>query len=193
MKPGVDLACTGVLPQAAAMANTASATRVGRRTAHHLDQRHGRHRVEEVHADEPLRAAQGAGDRGDGQRRGVGGQDRIGSDHGLQLAEQAPLDGEILDDGLDHESAGAKVGEVPQADSRPSRAVRSPCAELAAWTRCSRPRRYRRSPARPHPGGHRAAAPGGRRQPRPGRCRHPWYRCRRRRRCQPGRARSGPP
>ena len=58
MNPGVDVAYTGVLPHASAVANSVSATAGDvARPAHDLDQRHQRRRIEEVHADDPVRDA----------------------------------------------------------------------------------------------------------------------------------------
>jgi hypothetical protein len=54
MKPGVERACTGVLPQAAAVSNRVAATAVGGEAGDHLDQRHQRRRVEEVQAGQAL-------------------------------------------------------------------------------------------------------------------------------------------
>ena len=45
--------------------------------ADHLEQLHQRRRVEEVHAHDVLGPRRGAGERGDGDRRGVGGEHRV--------------------------------------------------------------------------------------------------------------------
>ena len=68
-----------------------------------LDERHDRHRAEEVHPDEPLAAV--AGDRFgqsvDRDRRGVRGEDRFRARDRVELPPQGRLDGEVLEDGFD--------------------------------------------------------------------------------------------
>ena len=77
----------------------------GVRPADQLDQRHDRHRTEEVHA---RRSAGGGwcdrlGQPGDRDRAGVGGEDRIRRRQPVELAPQRRLDVEVLEDRLDHE------------------------------------------------------------------------------------------
>ena len=86
--------------------------RVRRRPLDDLHQPHQRHRVEEVHAGDPARQAAGARDRGDRQRRGVGGEDRVLGDDGLQVAEDLAFDLQLLHHSLDD---GIAVGEVGEA------------------------------------------------------------------------------
>jgi hypothetical protein len=62
--------------------------RRGAQAGDDLDHLHQRHRVEEVVAGEAPRPLQAGGDRGDRQRRGVGGQHGIGADEAFQLGEQ---------------------------------------------------------------------------------------------------------
>src|SRR5690606_19286285 len=70
---------------------------------HDLDQRHHGHGVEEVHAAESFRAAAERRDLGDGQARGVGGQQRaFGRDGGDALPHVA-LDVDRLVHRLDHD------------------------------------------------------------------------------------------
>ncbi len=63
-------------------------------------------------AGKALRALQAGGDRRHRQRRGVGGQHRIGADDALQLGEQALLDVQLFDDGLDHQVAAGQLGQA---------------------------------------------------------------------------------
>ena len=83
--------------------------RIGGGTAHDLDQRHGRNGVEEVHADEASGTLQGRAERRHGDGGGVGGEDGVGRDNGLQRREQLLLDREILDHGLDDETGTGKI------------------------------------------------------------------------------------
>ena len=85
---------------------------VGALGPHDLDQRHQRRRVEEVHADDPLGMRRDGRDLGDRQRGGVRGEDRVRRGRRLELAEELLLDGEILEDGLDHEVAAGEVGDL---------------------------------------------------------------------------------
>ncbi|MCY1429379.1 hypothetical protein D9M71_452950 [compost metagenome] len=74
-----------------------------------FDQRHDRRRVEEVQAGDTLGALEGGGQRGDRQRGGVAGEDAVVAADRFQLGEQAALDLEVLDDGLDHQGAALEV------------------------------------------------------------------------------------
>src|SRR5216117_3604905 len=85
----------------------------------HLDQLHGVHRVEEVEADEALGPAGGGGQLGHGQRRGVGGEDRLRLHDLVEAPEVVPLHRQLLDDRLDDQ---VDVGEVVQVD-RPAQAL----------------------------------------------------------------------
>ncbi|MNO99294.1 hypothetical protein D3C76_910600 [compost metagenome] len=77
---------------------------IGRKARDHLDQGHERCRVEEVHANHLLGALQTGSDAGDGQRRGVAGEDTVGSAQGFKLAEQRLFDRQVLDDGFYHQA-----------------------------------------------------------------------------------------
>ncbi len=77
-----------------------------------LDQLHQRRRVEEVHADHASAVGNLGGDRGHGQRGGVGGEDRVGTAGLRQVREQPPLQLQVLRGRLDHEVAFAEVREV---------------------------------------------------------------------------------
>jgi hypothetical protein len=67
------------------------------RQLHHVRRR------EEVHADDVLRALRGRGDPVHVERGGVGGEDRAGLGHAVELAEHFLLDAHLLEDGLDDE------------------------------------------------------------------------------------------
>ena len=69
----------------------------------HLDQLHQLRRQAEVQADHAVIAARAAGDLGDRQRRGVGGEDRVLRADLVELAEQLALDAQVLEHRLDHE------------------------------------------------------------------------------------------
>src|SRR5207244_7264722 len=85
----------------------------------YLDQLHGVHRVEEVEADEARGPAGGGGQLGHGQRRGVGGEDRLRLHDLVEAPEVVPLHRQLLDDRLDDQ---VDVGEVVQVD-RPAQAL----------------------------------------------------------------------
>ena len=97
--------------------------RVGDDGLDDLDEVLDRRGVEEVHADDAAGKAVGGGDLGDRERRGVGGQDRVGPHDVVEVAEDRLLDLERLDDRLDHEVG---VGEVLHAgrEGDPVRAAR---------------------------------------------------------------------
>ena len=63
-----------------------------------------------MHADQALRCLQSSRDRSHRDRRGIGRQDAAGAADDLELAEQAALDLEVLDDGLDHQAAAGQIG-----------------------------------------------------------------------------------
>ena len=65
-----------------------------------------------MHAADAVAMLQRARDRGDADRRGVGGEDAVGRDDGLELAEQLLLDLEILEHRLDDDMAGLEVVEL---------------------------------------------------------------------------------
>ncbi|MNP53700.1 hypothetical protein D3C76_1481950 [compost metagenome] len=59
-----------------------------------------------MQADHAAGVFEACGETGDGQRRGVAGEDAVLAAHRFQLAQQAALDLQVLDYGLDHQ-AGA--------------------------------------------------------------------------------------
>jgi hypothetical protein len=77
-----------------------------------LDQLHGVHRIEEVEADEALGPLRGRGEVGDGQRRRVGGENRLGLQELVELLEVRTLDGQLLDDRLDQQVDAGQVVEM---------------------------------------------------------------------------------
>ena len=77
-----------------------------------LDELHHRRRVEEVDAAHQLGPLGGHGQFDDRQRRGVGGEDRVGLDDRVEFGEQRLLDGEVLDDALDHEVGERELGQI---------------------------------------------------------------------------------
>jgi len=78
-------------------------------SGHHLDQLHQRRRIEEVHADDPLRLGHPGGDRRHREGGGVRGQDGFRATHLGQLGEQLLLQAQLLRRGLDHELAAGQV------------------------------------------------------------------------------------
>ena len=100
----------------------------------HLDQPlHGRG-VEEVHADHAARAGVGGGDLGDRERGGVGGEDRVGADDLVELAEDGLLDLDRLHDRLDDEVG---VGEVLHAGGEGDPASSSACSASVSLPRAT--------------------------------------------------------
>ena len=79
-----------------------------------LDEGRERHRVEEVHAEEPLRPAERRRQLGDRQRAGVAGQQRPRRDDLLGRGQQVALGGGDLGDRLHHEldvEGGVEAGD----------------------------------------------------------------------------------
>ena len=75
------------------------------RATDELDERHDRHRAEEVHADERgvARGPGGFGEAMDGDRAGVRGEDRPGARDAVHLAPQGLLHVDVLEHRLDDE------------------------------------------------------------------------------------------
>src|SRR5262249_43301196 len=82
---------------------------VGVGTADDLDQRQLVDRVEEVTAGDAAAVFQPLRDGGDGQRRGVRGQDGVGAGNAVQLGEDGPLRLQVLDGRLDDEVGGVEA------------------------------------------------------------------------------------
>ena len=75
--------------------------RVGGEAADYLDQRHARRGIEEMQPHHAFRPRQAGRDRRDGNRRGIGGQNRFRTQQGLQATKKIALDLEILDHRFD--------------------------------------------------------------------------------------------
>ncbi len=67
-----------------------------------------------MHTNQPLRAAQPGGDGGDGNGRGIGGQDAFLANDIFKVGEQLALDVEVFDNCLDHDGG---TGDLLQAAS----------------------------------------------------------------------------
>ena len=91
----------------------------GLQAADDLQQRHHRHRIEEVHADVALGMRDRGRKLGDGDRRGVGRQHRVRRNDAVELLEDAQLDVEILGGGLDHQLRLGHGGIVGRALDAP--------------------------------------------------------------------------
>ena len=81
----------------------------GLQAADQFEQRHQRHRIEEVHADEAVRAVCRGGEFRDRDRRGVGGDQRARLQRGAEVFENLDLEVLVLGRGLDHEVAIRKL------------------------------------------------------------------------------------
>ena len=71
----------------------------------HLDELHDRHGIEEMQPREPIRPRRRRGKFGDAERRGVGHQNRVSADDGLERRVGLLLVLEVLHDRLDDEVA----------------------------------------------------------------------------------------
>ena len=85
----------------------------GRQALDHFDQRHQRHRVKEMHADQAFRVRELRADRRHRDRRGIGGQDAALADDAFEFGEQGALGIQVLDDGLDHEDGAGGFLQRP--------------------------------------------------------------------------------
>ena len=147
--PGKSRASAGVLPSSSREGDDRRRRLVGGlEPADDLDELQHGHRVEEVHADHAVGPARGRGQRGDRDRRGVRGQDRLGRQRLVGAAEHVLLD-------------GRRPRRRPRSSGR-----RRPARRPARRGRAPRPGRLRPSP----PGGSGSCAwPRGRGRSRPGR------------------------
>jgi hypothetical protein len=68
----------------------------------HLDQRHQKGRVPPMRPKRALAPGEPLHDRGDGNDRGVAGEDRVGTNVALDLGEELLLERKILQHRLDH-------------------------------------------------------------------------------------------
>ena len=113
MKPGVERACTGVLPQRLASSKIAAATAARsagpETTSTSFISGTG---LKKCMPTKRPGALQAVGERRDRDRRGVRGEHAVGADDRLELAEEAALDLGVLDDRLD------RPGRAAPASSR---------------------------------------------------------------------------
>ena len=112
MKPALSPTTTGSLPSRWARRLDVVDDRVlGHDGADDLDELQHRCGVEEVQAHDPARVVRRDRDLGHRQAGGVGGEDRVGADDGVELAEDLALEVQVLGHGLDHQ---VTVGQVLQ-------------------------------------------------------------------------------
>jgi hypothetical protein len=107
---------------------------VGRRAAaDELDQRHHRHRAEEVHPDEPRAAslADRRRQRVDRDRRGVRGKDRAGRSDRIEAAPQVRLDRLVLEHRFDDQVRVGRPAGVVGRDEALERRVALRGVQLA--------------------------------------------------------------
>ena len=81
----------------------------GLQTANDFDQRHHGHRVEEVHADEAVRTSGHSSQLGDADRTGVGGDQGLGRQHAVELAQDLDFQFEVFGGGLNHQLGALEV------------------------------------------------------------------------------------
>ena len=115
MKPGRSAETMSFLPSASVSSRmAASVASVVAGAADQLDERHHRHRAEEVHPDEALAASRRdrRGERVDRDRAGVRGEDRGCGRERVELAPERLLDVDVLEHGLDDEIGVADGGQV---------------------------------------------------------------------------------
>ncbi|GAB6877155.1 hypothetical protein JCM13210_18820 [Thermaerobacter litoralis] len=81
-------------------------------TGDHFHQPHGRHRVEKVQADEPLRPGDHPGQGRDGQGRGVAGDQGLGADPPAHARQQVLLEPQVFGRRLDHHGRRSHSAQV---------------------------------------------------------------------------------
>jgi hypothetical protein len=95
------------LVPALAASKQGAKNRVSRRfttpAPHELDERQHLDRIEKVETHHTFRVLEGAGDLGDGEGGGVGGEHAARRDDPFECAENFLLETDALEDGLDHE------------------------------------------------------------------------------------------
>ena len=96
----------------------------GGRAAHDLDQPHHVGRAEEVGADDRLRPLRHAGQRVDVERGRVGGEQRAGTGHGVELRQHLLLERHALEHGLDDDVGAGRSRPRPTCvEIRPMRSA----------------------------------------------------------------------
>src|SRR5215470_10892175 len=103
---------------------------VGEDGAHHLDQLHQRHGIEEVQAEHLLWPLGGGGHGGDVAGGGVGSEERVRRADAVELAEGLVLHRLILGDGLDDEVAALEILQMRRAAEPAHRLVLGPRLDL---------------------------------------------------------------
>ena len=111
----------------------------------HLDQLHHRHRAEEVQAEDALGAVGGAGELGDRDRGGVGGDQRRRRQPAGDRGEDLALELGVLGHRLDHELGTRRArrgrwSRVDRASDRPRRSSSLPPSTARATERSIRSR-----------------------------------------------------
>ena len=86
-------------------------------------QRHHRHRVEEVHADEAVGALGRCCQLGDADRTGVGGHDHLGREHTVELLQDLDFEPFALGGGFDHQLRTFEVVVTRRALNQAERGV----------------------------------------------------------------------
>ncbi len=86
---------------------------------HELDQLHGRHRIEEVHAQHAVRPLCGCRQLNDGNRTRIARQDRLWWADLIELCKQLLLEVEVLDGCFNHQVTISEVFQ-PRRPSHPA-------------------------------------------------------------------------
>ena len=81
----------------------------GLQAANDFDQRHQGHGVEKVHANEAVGALRDGGQLRDADGAGVGGHERGGGQHAVELAQDVDFEFEVFGSGFDHELRGREA------------------------------------------------------------------------------------
>ena len=115
--------------------------------ADHLEQRHQRRRVEEVHPDDVLRPRGRAGKRGHRNRRRIRGQHHVVAAHQRQGTEQVALQVGALGRRLDHELARRQLVERAHRLEQRGRILAARVPSRAHLARPVASRSRRRAPA----------------------------------------------
>ena len=134
---------------------------VGGDAADQLDELHARHRIHEMDADEALGMVGHRGEPGDRDRRGIGGDDRVGLEERAQAGENLALDLLVLGRRLDDQVAVGELVVARRATQMRSSVACAPGLVDLALGDLARQQAVDRRQRRP------AAAPRRRRSSRP--------------------------